>query len=116
MLAALTEGEEGPVYQVTQQRAQQVWTNTAKATTLSLAGGKQNREDYSLVLIQLEQQREVMLTGAHRRLMTKRSMATCSAAAIIAGALPRVLKRSRVGDAGCAQPAKDVIIDLCAGR
>ena len=40
VLAALTEGEEGPVYQVTQQRAQQVWTNAAKAATRGLAGGK----------------------------------------------------------------------------
>ena len=48
--------------------------------------------------------------------MTKRSMATCSAAATRAGALPRVLKRSRVLGAGCAQSAGDVIIDLRAGR
>ena len=39
VLAALTEGEQEPVYQVTQQRAQQVWTNTAKAATRSLEGG-----------------------------------------------------------------------------
>ena len=45
--------------------------------------------------------------------MTKKSMAACAAAAIKAGALPRVLKRSRVVDAGCAQPLRDVIIDLC---
>ena len=116
VLAALMEGEEGPVYQVTQQRAQQVWTNTAKAATRGLAGGKQNREVYNLALIQLEQQREVTLTGMLRRLMTKKSMAKCSTAAIRAGALPRVLKRSRVVDADCTQPVRDVIIDLCAGR
>ena len=48
--------------------------------------------------------------------MAKKSMATCVAAAIRAGVLPRVLKRNRVVDAGCAQPVKNVIIDLCAGR
>jgi hypothetical protein len=116
VLAALMEGEEGPVYQVTQQRAQQVWANAAKAATRGLAGGKQNREVYNLALIQLEQQREVTLTGVLRRLMTKKSMAKCSTAAIRAGALPRVLKRSRVVDADCTQPVRDVIIDLCAGR
>ena len=94
--------------------AQQVWTNTAKAATRSLAGGEQ----HSLALIQLEQQREVTLTGALRRLMTEKSMAACAAAAIRAGALPRVLERSRVVGVGCAQPVRDVIIDLqlCAGK
>ena len=78
--------------------------------------GKQHRDVYRLALTQLEQQREVTLTGTLRKLMTKRSMATCAAAAIKAGALPRVLKRNRVVDAGCAQPLRDVVIDLCAGR
>ena len=80
-----------------------MWINTAKAATRSLEGGGQNREVYNLALIQLEQQREVTLTGSLRRLMAKKSMATCAAAAIRAGALPRVLKRNRVVDAGCAQ-------------
>ena len=71
---------------------------------------------YRLALIQLEQQREVTLTGALRKLMTKKSMATCTATAVKAGALPGVLRRSRVLDAGCAQPIGVVIIDLCAGR
>ena len=69
-----------------------------------------------MALMQLERQREVTLTGAPRRPVTKRPMATCSAAAIRAGALPRVLKRNRMVDAGCAQPVRDVIIDMCAGR
>jgi hypothetical protein len=42
VLAALTGLEDGPVYQVTQERARRVWTNTAKAATRSLGGGKQN--------------------------------------------------------------------------
>ena len=67
VLAALTKDEQGPVYQVTQQRAQQVWINTAKAATRSLEGGKQNREVYNLALIQLAQQGEVTLTGSLRR-------------------------------------------------
>ena len=82
VLAALTEGEPRSLYQVTQQRAQQVWSNTAKAATRSLEGGKQHRDVYSLALIHLEQQREVTLTDTLRRLMTKKSMATCAAAAM----------------------------------
>ena len=97
-------------------RAKQLWINMVKAATRSLEGGKQHKDVYNLSLIQLEQQREVTQTGALMTLMTKRSMVTCSATAIKAGALPRVLKRSRVMDAGCVQPVKDVIIDLCAGR
>ena len=116
VLAALAGLEDGPVCQVTQEQAQRVWSNTAKAATRSLAGGKQHREVYSLALIQLEQQREVTLTGALRKLMTKKSMAACAAAAVRAGALPNVLKRSRVVDADCARPVRDVIVDLCAGR
>ena len=55
VLAALAGLEDGPVCQVTQERAQRVWINTAKATTRSLTGGKQHRDVYSLALIQLEQ-------------------------------------------------------------
>ena len=86
-----------------------VWSGGREAEQVQI------RDVYSLALIQLEQQREETLTGALRRLVTKKSMATYSAATIRAGALPRVLKCSRVVDAGCAQPVKDVIIDLCAG-
>ena len=81
-----------------------------------MEGGKQNRAIYNLALIQLEQQREVTLTGTLRRLMAKKSMATCATTAIREGALPRVLKRNRVVDTRCAQPVRDVTIDLCAGR
>ena len=116
VLAALAALEDGLVYQVTQEQAQRVWANPTNAATRSLEGGEQHKDVYSLVLTQLEQQREMTLTGTLRRLMTKRSMATCAAAAIRAGALPRVLKRSRVVDTGCARPVRDVIVDLCAGR
>ena len=69
----------------------------------------QHRDVYSLAMIQLEQQREVALTGALRRLMTKKSMEACLAATLRAGALPMVLKRRRVVDAECAQPKRDCL-------
>ena len=71
VLAALAGLEVEPVYRVTQEQAQRAWTNTAKAATQSLERGQQHRDVYSLALIQLEQQREVTLTGALRKLMTK---------------------------------------------
>ena len=104
------------LHQDTQQWAQQVWANTAKAKTRGLAGVGQGKGGYSLALVQLGKQRGVALAGAPRELVAGGAMSTRFALATKAGALPGVLGRSRVMGAGCAQPARNMAIGLCAGR
>ena len=112
----MLELAEGAVPRVTQAMVQQVWVNSAKAQTRQVNAGKQCRQVYDTALVQLHQQREVVLVGSTTKLLSRQQMVAAVKVTVTCGALPKVTRAEAVVDVRRAVPVRNVVIDLCAGR